>query len=537
MPAKRPNVVVVVADDLGFSDLGCYGSEISTPNLDRLACAGVRMSNFYSTPRCSPSRASLLTGLHPHQTGVGILTNDDTPEGYRGNLNDRCVTIAEILKVAGYETAIRGKWHLATDMKEPNPAWPTFRGFDSFWGTLTGCGSYYQPGTLTRQTADASGEAMDPEFFYTDRIADEAIAFLAKRAGNAEDAPFFLYLPFTAPHWPLHARPETIAHYAGVYDVGWDAIRESRIRRQIELGLLPEGSSLSRRDPSVTAWEDEPEKAWQARRMQVYAAQVEELDTAIGRVIGALDQRRELDDSLFIFLSDNGASDESVPLVELERFRQRTDIVKTTTKDGRSVRIGNDPLVDPGAEDTYASYGRSWANVSNTPFRLYKLWAHEGGISAPFIVHWPNGHLKSGEIIDAPYQLVNVMPTILEATGATYPPDREGVPVPPLPGTSMLGLWRGGAPQPQRLWWEHVGNGAIHDGRWKLVRQHGWPWELYEIGDDRIESVNLADRFPEIVADLSAEWENRCNLYGVIPFERTLRRYHERGLTWKDAIG
>ena len=529
--------MIVVADDLGFSDLGCYGSEISTPNLDRLAGAGIRMSNFYSTPRCSPSRASLLTGLHPHQTGVGILTNNDTPEGYRGDLNERCVTIAEILRTAGYETAIRGKWHLATDMTTPNPAWPTFRGFDSFWGTLTGCGSYYQPGTLTRGTKDASDEAMDPEFFYTDRIADEAIAFLTGRAERAEEAPFFLYIPFTAPHWPLHARAETIAHYENVYEAGWDAVRESRIQRQIDLGLLPADSTLSRRDASVSAWEDEPEKAWQARRMQVYAAQVEELDAAIGRVVKTIDGLEALDDTLFIFLSDNGASDESVPLVELERFRQRTDIVKTSTKDGRAVRIGNDPLVDPGPEDTYGSYGRSWANVSNTPFRLYKLWAHEGGISAPFIVHWPNGGLTGGRIIEAPYQLVNVMPTILEATGTTYPSDRDGVSVHPLPGGSMLNVWLGDLAQPQRLWWEHVGNGAIHDGRWKLVRQYGWPWELYEIGDDRIESVNLADQYPEIVADLAAEWESRCDLYDVLPFERTLKRYHERGLSWKDAIG
>lgn len=537
MPAPRPNIVIAVGDDLGFSDLGCFGGEILTPHLDRLADAGVRMSNFHNTPRCSPSRASLLTGLHPHQTGIGILTNNDTPEGYRGDLNDRCITIAEILKVAGYDTAIRGKWHLATDMENPSPAWPTFRGFDSFWGTLAGCGSYYQPGTLTRGVEDASEEAMDRGFFYTDRIADEAVAFLSERAERGESVPYFLYLAFTAPHWPLHARPETIAHYNGVYTKGWDAIRASRIRRQIELGLLPEKSSLSTRDGSVAPWEDEPEKAWQARRMQVYAAQVEEMDAAIGRVINAIELRGDLDDTLFIFLSDNGASDESVPLVELERFRQRTDIVKTSTKDGRVVHIGNDPLVDPGPEDTYCSYGRAWANVSNTPFRLYKLWAHEGGISAPFIVHWPNGGLANGTIIEAPYQLVNVMPTVLEATGTTYPSARQGVPLPPLPGDSMIDLWRGGAPKLQRLWWEHVGNGAIHDGRWKLVRQYGWPWELYEIGDDRVESMNLADRYPEVVAELVEEWERRCDLYGVIPFERTLKRYHERGLAWKDAIG
>jgi arylsulfatase len=538
MGGTKPNVVLILADDLGYSDLSCFGGEIRTPTLDRLAAGGLRMSAFHNTPRCSPSRASLLTGLHPHQAGIGILTNDDGPGAYRGNLNDRCLTMAEILKQAGYKTALRGKWHLANDMKNPNPAWPTFRGFDSFYGTLTGCGSYYQPGTLTRGTTNIDDEALRPDYFYTDVIAEEAVKFLDEHAHSGEDRPpFFLYLPFTAPHWPLHARPETIASYDGVYDVGWDVIRERRLERQKRLGLVDASVTLSERDPAVLAWEDEPQKEWQAARMQAYAAMVEELDAAVGRVVSQLEAQGDLDNTILIFLSDNGAAAEPVPLIDFEQFRERRDILKHYTKDGRPVRIGNDPLVTPGGEDTYSSYGRAWANVSNTPFRLFKLWAHEGGVSAPFIVHWPEGDLQTGQIVHDPYQLVHVLPTILEATETAYPEEREGVPVHPLPGTSMLGSWKGASGSTQPLFWEHCGNAALQIGRWKLVRQYDWPWELYDISVDRTESNDLAAEYPDIVQDLSEQWERRAEAVGVIPFRKTLEIYHSRGLDYRHAIG
>ncbi len=222
--AGHPNVVLILADDMGFSDLGCYGSEISTPVLDSLGRNGVRFSSFYNTARCSPSRASLLTGLHPHQTGIGVLTNDDRPNGYPGTLNRQCVTLAEVLRDQGYATCLSGKWHLASDMHTPNDAWPTRRGFDQFFGTLTGCGSFYQPGTLTRGEQDASAEAAAPDFFYTDAIADEAVRFVEAH-DVPQSPPLFLYTAFTAPHWPLHAKPEDIARYAGVFDRGWDVLR------------------------------------------------------------------------------------------------------------------------------------------------------------------------------------------------------------------------------------------------------------------------------------------------------------------------
>jgi arylsulfatase A-like enzyme len=442
-----------------------------------------------------------------------------------------------MLRDAGYATAVRGKWHLACDMEKPNAAWPTFRGFDSFWGTLTGCGSFYQPGTLTRNLDSAEHETLEPGFFYTDRIAEEAVSFLRQHRQASSGAPFFLYVAFTAPHYPVHARPETIASYDGVYDSGWDAVRAERYRRQRGIGLVDDACTLSARDPAVPAWDVEPNPVWQARRMQGYAAQVEEMDRAIGSVLAEIESQGVLDDTLVMFLSDNGASDESLPLVELERFRERSDIVRKTTRDGRKVAIGNDPDVDPGGEDTYGSYGRGWANVSNTPFRLYKLWTHEGGIAAPFIARWPGGGLPAGDIRHGAYQLTDVVPTLLEATGAVHREERDGVPVHDLAGESMLSWWRGAEPSEHTLWWEHVGNGALRRGRWKLVRQHGWGWELYDLEADRSELHDLAGTYPEVVDDLVSAWETRARRAGVIPFEETMRLYHERGLTWKDAIG
>src|SRR5689334_9795339 len=408
----RPNVVLVLVDDMGFSDIGCYGGEIGTPNLDRLAKGGVRLSQFYNTARCSPSRASLLTGLHPHQTGIGILTNDDSPRGYTGTINERCVTIAEVLQAAGYATCLCGKWHLASEMKQPNDAWPTRRGFDRFFGTLTGCGSFFQPGTLTRGETNVESEALRPDFFYTDAISDEAVAFIRERDARK---PFFLYVAYTAPHWPLHAKDEDMAKYRGRFDDGWDVLRERRLERLREAGILGDCAALSERDPTQPSWSSAQYKDWQAKRMEAYAAQIDRMDQGVGRILAALEEARALDDTLFIFLSDNGASDEALPLVKLEQFKTRTDILRTRTRDGREVRFGNEPSIVPGGEDTYASYGRAWANLSNTPFRYYKQWTHEGGIATPLVVHWPSGGLRSGSVVKTACQLVDVLPTVLEA--------------------------------------------------------------------------------------------------------------------------
>jgi arylsulfatase len=534
--ARRPNVVLVLVDDMGFSDLGCYGGEVLTPNLDRLGREGVRFSHFYNTARCSPSRASLLTGLHPHQAGIGILTNDDLPHGYPGNLNRACATMAEVLRDAGYATCLSGKWHLATEMKVPNDAWPTRRGFDRFFGTLTGCGSFFQPGTLTRGEASAAAEAAAPDFFYTDAITDEAVRFIEDHAAP-DAAPFFLYAAYTAPHWPLHAKPEDIAKYDGFFDRGWDALRVERLKRLVAEGILPADTALSDRDPTQPAWDEAADKAWQAIRMQVYAAQIDEVDQGIGRLLRTLEECGKREDTLIIFLSDNGASPEVLPLVKIEKFRLRHDILPATGKSGAPMRVGNTPDIVPGPDDTYASYGRAWANLSNTPFRFYKRWVHEGGIAAPLIINWPNGGLDAGAVVDQPFQLVDVLPTVLEATGGRYPPPSITWPVEALEGRSMLAALRGEACDPAPLFWEHTGNAAIRVGRWKLVREYPGEWELYDLDADRTELRDLAAAQPEIVRDLAAQWQAWADRVGVIPFEVTLRLYRERGLEDTEAAG
>jgi arylsulfatase len=534
----RPNVVLILVDDLGYSDLGCYGGEIHTPQLDELGRRGVRLSQFYNTARCSPSRASLLTGLHPHQTGIGILTNDDRPAGYPGSLNARCVTLAEVLLEAGYATCLSGKWHLASQMREPSPAWPTRRGFLRFFGTLTGCGSYFHPGTLVRGETNVEHDApLAGDFYYTEAITHEAVAFVREHRRQHPRQPFFLYVAYTAPHWPLHACPEDVARYAGAYDIGWDALREQRMRRLRESGILDETTRLSARDPTQPAWVAAADQGWQARRMEVYAAQVDRMDQGVGRIVDALAQTASLDETLLIFLSDNGASDEQLPKVSLERFRQRSEIVRLETRDGRAVRIGNDPSIVPGPEDTYASYGRAWANLSNTPFRYYKQWTHEGGIATPVIVHWPTGGLQDGSILRTPFQLTDVMPTILEASGAAYPRHYQGRDILPLEGRSMLPALRGAAVPDGTLYWEHTGNAALRRGRWKLVRAYPGPWELYDLIDDRSELHDMAPRHPELVQELAAAWQAWANRVGVIPWEVTLALYRQRGLTEEEAAG
>jgi arylsulfatase A-like enzyme len=532
---SRPNIVLVLADDMGFSDLGCYGGEISTPHLDELARRGARFSQFYNTARCSPSRASLLTGLHPHQTGIGILTNNDSPRGYPGNLNRKCATLAEMLRDSGYATCLSGKWHLATEMHVPNDAWPTRRGFDRFFGTLTGCGSFYKPGTLTRGESDASHEADDPAFFYTDAIAAHGADFVREQASAGK--PFFLYAAFTAPHWPLHAPEEDIARYQGRFDEGWDRLREKRMARLVAEGLLPADTTLSGRDPTQPVWADTADKEWQVKRMQAYAAQIERIYRGIGQIIEALKSSGVFENTLFIFLSDNGASPETLPLVKLEQFTKRTGILPRATRDGRPLRVGNRPDIVPGAEDTYSSYGRAWANLSNTPFRYYKRWVHEGGIATPLIVHWPAAGCPPGAIIDQPWQLVDIVPTVLAATGAAYPPPSLPHPIEPLEGHSLIPLLHGEVLPPKPLFWEHTGNAAIRLGQWKLVREEPHAWELYDLSSDRTELHDLAAVHPDVVADLRARWDAWAERVGVIPWEVTLSIYEERGLSPVEAAG
>lgn len=511
--SKRPNVLLILNDDMGFSDVGCYGGEIDTPNIDKLAEKGVRFTHFYNTARCAPSRASLMTGLHPHQTGIGILTYDDGPEGYEGNLNNKCVTIAEVLKDQGYKTYLAGKWHLARETTKVNETWPTRRGFDRFFGTITGSGSYFEPHTLTRQEEGIDPETLPDDFYYTDAITDAAVNFLNDHTSQHPDKPFFQYVAYTAPHFPLHAPEEQIAKYKGRFDKGWDVLRKERIKRMVEMGIIDKQWQLSERDPGQPPWDKAENKEWLLRCMEVYAAQLDRMDQGIGRIIDTLEKNGQIDNTIIIFLADNGGSAEiikphPVPGVDL--------IPRPYTRKGKPVILGNHPDVAPGPDNTYQTYGVAWANMSNTPFRLYKSWVHEGGISTPLIISWPKGIKNPGSLRHTPGQLVDIMATVLDFTGAAYPETHKNNRILPMEGQSLVpALSCEAAERDGCLYWEHQGNAAIRKGIWKLVKQYPNEWELYDMTKDRTELHNLAGQYPEIVADLKAEyevWAKRCRV-------------------------
>lgn len=512
----QPNIITILADDLGYSDLGCFGGEIDTPNLDRLAGRGVRMSSFYVTPRCSPSRAALLTGRHPHSVGIGILTSDDRPHGYRGALSTEVPTVAQRLREYGYRTGLVGKWHLSSDVHEPNDTWPTRRGFDEFYGFLPGCGSYYQPRMHRGEERVPAEEFAASDYYITDDLSERAVEFVT-RAAEA-DEPFFLYLAHPAPHWPLHAPEEVVAKYRARFRAGWDELRATRHRRQAALGLdlTPE---LPPRDDVVPAWDDAGDHEWQVERMAVYAAQVEIMDRGIGLLLDTLEGLGIADDTLVTFSSDNGACEEQLP--EPGDWRFPETICPLTTRTGEPVQVGNTPGLMPGPETTYASYGRPWANLSNTPFRLYKRWVHEGGIASAFVASWPDGRVGGGRLVEDPGHVIDLVPTLMDAVGAEVD----------APGTSLLSAWRGdGGPDTERdMFWEHIGNCAIRRGRYKLVREAHGPWELFDLVEDRGELRDLSGRLPELADELETAWHEWARENGVIPWDSVLADYAARG--------
>jgi arylsulfatase len=385
---SRPNIVIVLADDMGFSDIGCFGSEISTPNIDALAAGGLRFNCFYNAGRCCPSRASLLTGQYPHQAGMGWMTSRSTDlPGYRDDLSRHAVSIAEVLRGAGYSTYMCGKWHVSkSDLPTgSDDNWPTRRGFDRFYGTNKGGAGYFDPQKLYRDDTLVSVPS-DPEYkparyYYTDAIADQASRFIHEHRHRQANKPFFLYVAFTAPHWPLQAPADAVAKYKGEYDGGYEPIREKRFARQKERGIVPRDAELS---PVVGNWDQQPDKRWEARCMEVYAAQVELMDAGVGQIVSALREEHQLDQTLVLFLSDNGGC--------AEKMGRETSAAPTTaktsttagghsegihppfTRDGRPIRDGKGVM--PGPDDSFIAYGQNWANVSNTPLRRYKHWVH-----------------------------------------------------------------------------------------------------------------------------------------------------------------
>lgn len=510
-PADRPNIVLIMADDLGFSDLGCYGSEIRTPNLDRLAKEGLRFTQFYNTARCCPTRASLMTGLYPHQAGVGHMMEDRRQPGYRGNLNQQCVTIAEVLQAAGYQTMMVGKWHVTrhTDPNGPKHNWPLQRGFQQFFGTIHGAGSYFDPVTLTRGNMFVQPTG---DFYYTEAIAERAAESIEQAAQS--DRPFFLYVAFTAPHWPLHARPDDIARYRGRYSIGWDRIREDRHQRMVDLGIINSKWPLTPRDEHVQDWADVPNRAWHERRMEVYAAQVDNMDQGIGRILEKLRQVGKQENTLVMFLADNGGCAEELGP------KARGLSMPTKTREGEPVQIGNNPNVPPGTADTYQSYGVPWANVSNTPFRLYKHWVHEGGISSPLIVRWPAVIRTGDQLTRQMGHVVDIMATCVDVAETRYPQTFNGSAITPAAGESLAPIFRGESRQRGPIYWEHEGNRAVRDGQWKLVSKHPGNWELYDLEADRTEMVNLATQHPDLVARLAGLYQAWADRSNVLPWPR-----------------
>jgi arylsulfatase A-like enzyme len=513
-PAGRPNIVLIMADDMGFSDIGCYGGEIATPNLNALAKGGIRFTQFYNAARCCPTRAALMTGLYPHQAGIGHMMEDRQLPAYRGDLNKQCVTIAQVLKSAGYRTYMSGKWHV-TPVNDSKHNWPLQRGFDKFYGTIHGAGSFYDPVTLTRDNTPIAPDK--PDYFYTDAISDNAVAYIAEAANQPE--PFFLYIAYTAPHWPLHAPESDIAKYRGRYKQGWDALRAERHKRMISMGIVDKNWALTPRDPSVPAWSNEPYKDWMQQRMEVYAAQVDNMDQGIGRVLAKLKETGIEDNTLVLFLADNGGCAEELRPIRDESRRARH--VPKTTRDGKPVKDGNIPNLRPGPYDTYQSYGVGWANASNTPFRLYKHWVHEGGISSPLIARWPRVIKKTGGLNSEIAHLIDIMATCVDVGAAQYPKTFQGNPITPMEGKSLKPIFETGKRTPHaELFWEHEGNRAVRQGKWKLVSRWPGKWELYDIAADRTELNDLAKTNPQKVAELSAKWDawaKRCN---VVPWDQ-----------------
>lgn len=501
---QRPNVLLILADDMGFSDLGCYGSRIQTPNVDRLAEEGMRFSQMYNAARCCPTRASLLTGLQPHQAGMGHMQADLEVPAYRGHLNDRCATIAELLGEAGYTTLISGKWHLG----EAHAHWPNARGFDVYSGLLDGASDYFNPPpnrTIVRKNEPfapksvayfESEDNIMSDFYMTDFITDEAIDQL-RRHGSGEQ-PFFQYLSYTAPHWPLQAREEDIERYRGRFLDGWDRLRRQRYERLLDSGLLRDEWTLPDRDDRVPPWSEVKDKERWDLKMAAYAAQVDRMDRGIGRILDLLEEKSELDNTLVLFLQDNGAA---------------------------SIGLGKGEDASPGSPESYMGYHRPWAHLSDTPFRRYKIWTHEGGIATPLVARWP-GEIEPGTQSSEVSHVMDLMPTLLEAAGVPYPSALDGRELTPMEGRSLLPVLRGGERTGhEEINWLHTDNHAIRRGRWKLVSPDGRKsWQLYDLAADRTETTDRADDRPGLVQSLAKHHQAWMDRVGALSWSAYKKR-------------
>ncbi|MDE0106440.1 MAG: arylsulfatase [Bryobacterales bacterium] len=523
--ADRPNIIVILLDDLGYSDLGCYGGEIDTPNIDALAEGGVRFESFYNSARCCPSRASLMTGLYPPQTGIASFTTREPHPtrgpAYLGRLNDRCVTLGETLGEAGYSCYYVGKWHLH------NETGPTQRGFEEFFGyAFDHSHDQWDADYYVRLPEGREKEIDRPqgEFYATDVFSEYALEFI--KQGQQRDQPWFVFLGHSSPHFPVQAPPESADKYFETYLRGWDVLRDERYSRMQRIGLV-DGKRWTFTDRSLVpvdrediangfpgqpnpAWAsiEEPRRKDLARRMALFAAMVEHVDRGIGRIVDHLRESGDFDNTLIMLLSDNGACYEWGPYGFDERSRQGVTILHT-----------GDALRKMGGLGSYHSYGSGWANLGNTPFRLYKHFTHEGGTATPFIAHWPQGIRTAGTWVRERGHIIDVMPTLRAAAGADYPLNFAGRNVQPEEGVNLLPVFNGESLSDRPLYFEHQAARALIQGDWKAVWGKRMPqeidWELYNLKNDRSETTNLAARFPDRVKSMAAEWERYAERTGV----------------------
>ena len=512
--------MVIMVDDMGYSDLGCFGGEIHTPNLDGLANNGMRFTQFFNAGRSCPSRAALMTGLYAQQAGIMAMGQ---------SLNTECVTIPEVLKTAGYHTAMTGKWHLSLTQGIGNNAdqmawlshqntfnnrpfapietYPCNRGFDEHWGTIWGVVNHFDPFSLVHNEEPIYTDAIPSDFYSTDFITDKTIDLIDDL--SAKEEPFFMYVAYNAPHWPLHAKPEDIKKYDGMYDEGWDVMREKRYARMVELGLIsPEQTPVSRNE-SGRLWENETDKEFQAANMEVHAAMIDCVDQGVGRIIQKLKETGEYDNTIIIFSSDNGASSENYGIGEFDRH-DRTRDGQMVTHDSRT----------PGDQLSYNYLGTGWAGAINTPFRYWKAESFHGGIAAPTIVHWPAG-MKSGKgsIVNEPCHFIDIMPTCIALAGAEYPSTYNGHSIKPLAaeGRSLLplisgeGEWNG----ERTLFWEHENGRAVRVGNWKMTSLRNGGWQLFDLSTDYSETNNVAAEYPDKVREMKTLWNNWAKSVGL----------------------
>ena len=546
---NRPNILLIMSDDMGYSDIGCYGGEISTPNLDSLGMNGLRYTQIYNMGHCCPSRAALMTGLYPHQTGLGWMTDKNFGlPGFIGEINNQCVTIAEVLKESGYQTLLTGKWHLTHNVNKDGPQynWPLQRGFDKFYGILTGAGNYYDPATLCRGNTlitPQNDPVYQPDnFYFTEAISDNSVSFLKSRQ---KEKPFFMYVAYTAAHWPMQAPEKAIKKYEGKYDEGWEVLRRKRFERAKKLGVIDSNTTLAPLD--THSWAEEKDKKEMARRMETYAAMVTIMDKGIGDIIAELKKEGIFENTIIIFLEDNGGNAEGVgygkgPEGEIQPLGRDTsqlkapgkneiqyNVLPAITHSGAIALTGKKVMAGP--ENTYLAYLKPWANLSNTPFRKYKNFLYEGGIATPFIIHWPAGIKQGkGSLRKEVGHEIDVMPTLIQLAGANYPEEYKSHKITPVKGVSLVPTFTNQSLEPRAIYLAHQGNKAIRMGKWKAVSggilngpygdwktYNSLPWQLYNMEEDRSELKDLSAEYPEKIKEMAALWEKWARETQVYP--------------------